>query len=118
LLDTHPPFQIDGNFGGASGITEMLLQSHESTPTHAILHLLPALPEAWSSGQVRGLRAAGGFEVDMEWSGGVLLSAKLRASRPISCEVRVGDGDVAFEMQGGSSRFEASVGQEYSLRGG
>jgi hypothetical protein len=54
----------------------------------------------------------------MEWSGGVLLSAKLRASRPISCEVRVGDGDVAFEMQGGSSRFEASAGQEYSLRGG
>jgi alpha-L-fucosidase 2 len=90
LFDTHPPFQIDGNFGGAAGIVEVLLQSHAGD-----VHLLPALPPQWTDGRIAGLRARGGVGVDLEWSAGQLTRATVRAPAGSRCIVRYGAKTIA-----------------------
>ncbi|QDT00948.1 glycoside hydrolase family 95 protein [Adhaeretor mobilis] len=143
LFDFHPPFQIDGNFGGAAGVCEMLLQSHlRSVDAHAqtieeaalvayeidpkspncfvpvvqdesvaqapyILQLLPALPSAWPSGRVRGLRARGGFEVDITWKDGQLVAATIRSKQ---------GGDFRLHWEGTlSDTINLPKGQSFSL---
>jgi alpha-L-fucosidase 2 len=83
LLDAHPPFQIDGNFGGTAGVVEMLLQSQNDE-----LHLLPALPNAWAAGSVKGLVGRGSFVVDMNWADHQLKSAAILARSGGDCVIR------------------------------
>ena len=104
LWDTHPPFQIDGNFGGTAGVTELLLQSHMG-----FIQLLPALPDAWAEGAVEGLMARGNFEVDLRWADGKLQEAVITSNAGQPCQVRYGDQTLNFKTKKGQTYTITSV---------
>ena len=110
LFDMHPPFQIDGNFGGTSGIAEMLLQSHRGRPGDRIIDILPALPSEWKKGHIKGLRARGDFTVDIRWQKG----------RPVEVKVKSGSGNTCWLSYGGPDRvisFPTTTGETYIITG-
>ena len=98
LWDVHPPFQIDGNFGGTAGVTEMLLQSHAGC-----IHLLPSLPDAWQEGSITGLRARGNFGVDIYWQGGRLQRAIVSSDSGEPCTLRYGSHTLTFPTERGKA---------------
>lgn len=103
LFDSHPPFQIDGNFGGTAGIAEMLLQSHQG-----FIELLPALPAAWSEGNFKGLMARGGFVVNASWKDGKLFFASVHSVKGGKCIIKYGGKNV---------ELDTVEGKDYDLKG-
>ncbi|MBQ8364265.1 MAG: glycoside hydrolase N-terminal domain-containing protein [Bacteroidaceae bacterium] len=98
LWDTHAPFQIDGNFGGTAGITEMLMQSHMG-----FIHILPALPDAWSEGEVKGICAKGGFDVDITWKDCTPTEIIIKSKNGERCNLRYGDSTLSFGTKKGKT---------------
>ncbi|RKP56973.1 glycoside hydrolase family 95 protein [Cohnella endophytica] len=118
LFDAHPPFQIDGNFGGTAGISEMLLQSH-----HNRIELLPALPMAWRSGWISGLKARGGFSINLSWKDGRLTEAAVTSAHGANCRIKYAYGEWCVKNEQGADvavspegDFETSASSRYFIR--
>jgi alpha-L-fucosidase 2 len=111
LFDTHPPFQIDGNFGGTAGIAEMLLQSHAGE-----ISLLPALPKAWPEGHFRGLRARGGLTVDIQWRSGQPEGATIQAALDGKHRIRAPRGSKIVGATNDVLELAVHAGKRYSIR--
>jgi alpha-L-fucosidase 2 len=109
MLASCPPFNIDGNFGGGAAIIEMLLQSHETKNVDGeeipIIEILPALPDVWDKGEISGLRAANGFEVDMQWNEGTLVQARIKSLFGNKVIVRHAGSDTTLDLQKGKVSF-------------
>ena len=118
LFDAHPPFQIDGNFAGTAGVIEMLMQSQNKE-----IHLLPALPEAWTDGEIKGITAKGNFTVAIKWNDGKMTQATILSNNGGTCSVRA---EIPFVIEklniksekssiGYSAVFETKKGMSYLL---
>ena len=117
MFDMHPPFQIDGNFGGTAGITEALLQSENGE-----IILLPALPKEWSEGSFRGLCARGGFVIDLEWKDSKITACHIHSKCGKKCRVvcdsikiHTGGGEVTASFADGAAEFDTQAGKTYTL---
>jgi alpha-L-fucosidase 2 len=97
LFDAHPPFQVDGNFGAAAGIAELIMQSHDG-----VIELLPALPTAIPFGEIKGMRARGGFEFDIKWDKGKLIGLTVKATVGGECKLKYANLNITLNTKVGS----------------
>ncbi|SFD19416.1 glycoside hydrolase family 95 protein [Flavobacterium phragmitis] len=118
LFDAHPPFQIDGNFAGTAGVIEMLMQSQNKE-----IHLLPALPDAWTDGEIKGITAKGNFKVDIKWNAGQLTQAKIVSQNGGVCSIRSAEPFIIEKLNiksekssiGYTAKFDTKKGMSYSV---